>query len=135
MLRKYNLAYYVYIENINKRKIEKYNVLNDGIVEEILKRTKDFTDKKSFSEEVERIIMHHYWSRSEWEVILTDWPPHIKTDELTKLNNEVERYQKDYGKEPYSLVINLSTAEKIDVYDQVMMNWNIFIDYVWENLK
>jgi hypothetical protein len=135
MLRKYNLAYYVYIENINKRKIEKYNVLNDGIVEEILKRTKDFIDKKSFSEEVERIIMYHYWSRSEWEVILTDWPPHMKTDELTKLNNEVERYQKDYGKEPYSLVINLSTAEKIDVYDQVMMNWNIFIDYVWENLR
>ena len=135
MLRKYNLAYYVYIENINKQKIEKYNVLNDGIVEEILKRTKDFTDKKSFSEEVERIIMYHYWSRSEWEVVLTDWPPHMKTDELTKLNNEVERYQKDYGKEPYSLVVNLSTAEKIDVYDQVMMNWNIFIDYIWENLK
>jgi hypothetical protein len=135
MLRKYNLAYYVYIENINKRKIEKYNVLNDGIVEEILKRTKDFKDKKSFSEEVERIIMYHYWSRSEWEVILTDWPPHMKTAELAKLNAEVEKHQKDYGKAPYSLTINLSTAEKIDVYDQVMMNWNIFIDYVWENLK
>ena len=135
MLRKYNLAYYVYIENINKRKIEKYNVLNDSIIEEILKRTKDCSDKKQFAEETEHIIMYHYWSRSEWEIILTDWPPHMKTDELTKLNTEVEKYQKDYGKEPYSLTVNLSTAEKIDVYDQVMMNWNIFIDYVWKNLK
>jgi hypothetical protein len=135
MLRKYNLAYYVYIENINKRKIEKYNVLNDGIINEILERTKNFKDKISFSEEVEHIIMYHYWSRSEWEIILTDWPPHMKTDELPKLNTEVEKYQKDYGREPYSLTINLSTAEKIDVYDQVMMNWNIFIDYIWENLR
>lgn len=135
MIRKYNLTYYVYVENINKRKIEKYNVLNDGIIEEIIKRTKDCIDKKQFAEEVDHILMYHYWSRSEWEIILTDWPPHIKPDELIKLNMEVEKYQKDYGKEPYSLTINLSTAEKIDVYDQIMMNWNIFIDYVWENLR
>lgn len=94
MTKKYNLAYYVYVENINKRKIEKYNVLNDGIVEEILNRTKDI-DKKAFAEELERIIMYHYWARSEWEIILTDWPPHMKVTELAKLNNEVEHYLKD----------------------------------------
>lgn len=134
MTRKYNLTYYVYVENINKRKIEKYNVLNDGIIEEILKRTKGF-DKKAFAEEVEHIIMYHYWSRSEWEVILTDWPTHISPEELARLNNEVDKYEKEYGREPYSICVNLKTEEKIDVYDQVMTNWNIFIDYVWENLK
>ena len=135
MARKYNLFYYVYVENINKRKIEKYNVLNDGIIEEILKRTKDKKDKKSFSEEVESIIMYHYWSRSEWEIILTDWPTHIKLEELQRLNREVARHIEKYDKGPYSVAANLSVEEKIDVYDQVMMNWNIFIDYVWGNLK
>ena len=135
MPRKYSLTYYVYVENINKRKIEKYNVLNDGIIEELLKRVDKFSDKKQFAETLEQIIMYHYWSRSEWEIILTDWPPHMKTEELSKLNSEVDKYQKDYGHDPYSLTVNLSTAEKIDVYDQVMMNWNIFIDYAWENLK
>lgn len=135
MPRKYSLTYYVYVENINKRKIEKYNVLNDGIIEELLKRVDKFSDKKQFAEVLEQILMYHYWSRSEWEIILTDWPPHMKTEELSKLNSEVDKYQKDYGREPYSLTINLSTAEKIDVYDQVMMNWNIFVDYTWENLK
>lgn len=135
MPRKYSLTYYVYVENINKRKIEKYNVLNDGIIEELLKRVDKFSDKKQFAEVLEQIIMYHYWSRSEWEIILTDWPPHMKTEELSKLNSEVDKYQKDYGRDPYSLTVNLSTAEKIDVYDQVMMNWNIFIDYAWENLK
>ena len=56
MLRKYNLVYYVYVENINKRKIEKYNVLNDGIIEEILKRTKDCSDKSQCAEEIEDMI-------------------------------------------------------------------------------
>lgn len=135
MPRKYSLTYYVYVENINKRKIEKYNVLNDGIIEELLKRVDKFSDKKQFVEALEQILMYHYWSRSEWEIILTDWPPHMKIEELSKLNSEVDKYQKDYGRDPYSLTVNLSIAEKIDVYDQVMMNWNIFIDYAWENLK
>lgn len=136
MIRKYNLAYYVYVENINKRKIEKYNVLNDGIIDEFKKRMKeqDIIDKKQFAEMVEQVIMYHYWSRSEWEIILTSWPPNMKVEELTKLNSEVEKYQSDYGHEPYSLTVNLSTDEKIDVYDQIMMNWNIFIDYVWNNI-
>ena len=133
-MRKYNLTYYVYVENINRRKIEKYNVLNDGIVEEILKRTKGF-DKKAFAAEVDRILRYHFWSRAEWEVILTDWPTHISTDELVRLNNEVDKYEKEYSREPYSMCVNLKTEEKIDVYDQVTMNWNIFIDYLWENLK
>ena len=137
MPRKYSLTYYVYVENLNKRKIEKYNVLNDGIIDEFKKRMKEqhIIDKRKFAEMAEQVIMYHYWSRSEWEIILTDWPPHIKLEELTNLNNELEQYKKDHDREPYSLTVNLKTAEKIDVYDQVMMNWNIFIDYVWENLK
>ena len=25
--------------------------------------------------------------------------------------------------------------EKIDIYDQVMLNWDVFIKYVWDNIK
>lgn len=135
-MRKYSLAYYVYVENLNKRKIEKYNVLNDGIIDEILERTKDFPDdKKAFAEQVESILMYHYWARSEWESVLCGWPPNMRIEELTKLNQEVEDTREKCGRDPYALTVNLSTAEKIDVYDQVMMNWNIFIDYAWENLR
>ena len=134
-MRKYNLAYYVYVENTNKRKIEKYNVLNDGIINEILERTKGFKDKKSFAEELERIILYHYWARSEWEIILTDWPTHIEVDELSRLTNDIKSHISKFDKLPYALSINLKTAEKIDAYDQVTMNWNIFLDYTWENLK
>ena len=131
------MTYYVYRENFNTKKIEKYNVLNDGIIDEFKKRTKKqhIIDKEQFAEMAEQVLMYHYWSKSEWEIILTSWPPHIKVEELSKLNSEVEKYQRSYGHEPYSLTVNLSIDEKIDVYDQVMLNWDIFIDYVWENLK
>lgn len=135
MARKYNIAYYVYVENLNKRKIEKYNVLNDGIVEEVLSRVDKMADKESFAEVVEQILMYHYWSRSEWEIVLTDWPPHISKEELSRLNAEQEAHFKEYGAYPYGHAVNPTVSEKIDVYDQVMLNWNIFIDYAWENLK
>ena len=135
MARKYNIAYYVYIENLNKRKIERYNILNDGIIEKILSRVNKTTDKESFAEAVKQILMYHYWARSEWEIVLTDWPSHISKEELSRLNTEQEAHFKKYGAYPYRYTVNPTVAEKIDVYDQVMLNWNIFIDYVWENLK
>ena len=30
---------------------------------------------------------------------------------------------------------NLDDAEKIDVYDQVRLNWDYFVDYVWGHSK
>jgi hypothetical protein len=135
LLMKNNLAYYVYIENINKRKIEKYNVLNAGIVKEIKERTKDVTEKELSAEVVKHILMYHYWSRCEWEIIVTDWPTNISLEELDRLNAEVEKYKKDYNRMPYMLTINLATEEKIDVYSQILLNWDIFINYLWENLK
>ena len=30
---------------------------------------------------------------------------------------------------------NKREERKIDVYDQVMANWAVFIDYLWENRK
>lgn len=46
----------------------------------------------------------YYWSKCEWEIILSHWPPRKNAQEL-----------------------------KIDVYDQVMLNWPIFCDYIWAN--
>jgi hypothetical protein len=137
MARNNNLYYYVYVESINQRKIVKYNVLNDGIVAEIKDRVKKqhISDKKKFEESVQQILMYHYWSKSEYEIILTSWPPRITIEEYHKLERELAARMEEMDREPYSMCASLSVAEKIDVYDQVMLNWNIFIDYLWENLK
>lgn len=129
------MTYYVYIENFNTKKIEKYNVLNEGIIKEIKEQTKGFTNKTRFAEVVNNIMSYYFWARSEYEVVLTSWPSYITSEELDRLNEESKKYQKEYGKRPLRQSVNLTVEEKIDIYDQVKMNWNIFIDYVWENLR
>ena len=48
--------------------------------------------------------MYYFWSKCEYEIIVT-------------CNPEWDRFKK----------------EKIDVYDQLQLNWNKFVDYIWEN--
>ena len=50
--------------------------------------------------------MYYFWSKCEYEILITTW---------------FER--KDFK------------DEKIDVYDQLQLNWNAFIDYIWKNKK
>ena len=129
------LAYYVYFENFNARTIERYNVISDHIIKEIKTRTKKLTDKQAFEKEVDLILRYNFWSKSEYEIIITDWPPHISVEELDRVQKELLKYETEYGHKPYSLTINPRVAEKIDIYDQVKLNWDIFIDYLWNNLK
>lgn len=56
-----------------------------------------------FADHVRSWLQHEYWSRSEYEVIVSGW---IGNDD-----------------NPY----------KLDIYTQVMLNWDRFIDYVWNN--
>lgn len=128
-----NLTWNVFIEDLNKKSIITYNVLNKGIVNEIVDRTEGFASREDFAEEVKHILMYYYWSRAEWEVVITDWPPHIKPEELNRLNNELVEH-KSKGYNAYSFTFNPAIGRKIDVWDQVNMNWDIFIDYVCNNL-
>lgn len=98
------LVWNVYVENINAQRIEVYNIFqHSSFKKDVLNAYKEYkNDFEQFSEKVRKSLMYHFWSKCEWEIILSDWPP----------SNNFKK-------------------EKIDVYDQVMLNWNIFIYYVW----
>lgn len=109
------LEWNVYVENFNAKKIEVHNVFNHcGLLEDLAKDMKKVhvredrpEEKKWFFERLKRNIQYYYWSKCEWEIILTSWPPDIKDF-------------KDM---------------KVDVYDQIMLNWDIFCEYVWKNRR
>ena len=63
-------------------------------------------DKAAFEEKVRRSLMYYYWSKCEWEIVLSHWPSSARFND-----------------------------RKIDVYDQVMLNWGVFMDYLWNNRK
>lgn len=100
----------VYVENINGKRIEKCDIFSHGNhIKEIAKLLKKHVDDKlAFADGLRTEMMYHYWSRCEWEIILTSWPP-----------------SKDGTFE----------GEKIDVFDQLSMNWDVFVDYIWDHRK
>lgn len=101
------LEWNVYISNFNGKRIEQHNVFDHGgVMESLKKAARKYRDRERelFEEELRRTIMYYYWSKCEWEIILSHWPPRQDARE-----------------------------EKIDVYDQVMLNWDVFREYVWKN--
>lgn len=100
------MVWNVYIYNINKHKIEIYNIFEHGgfykYVREAIKNNKN---KEEFVEQLKSELLYYFWSKAEWEVIITSWCGGDK--------------EKD--------------AIKIDVYNQVMLNWDSFVNYVWNN--
>lgn len=143
------LCWNVYYGNFNKREIQTFNVFNHGaFYDSCVKAKKKFKeDREGFAEEVRSSLMYYFWSKCEWEIVLTHWPDgelyqlqqdttlgtlrelfdYGDTYEWMRPEREVtiKVYPKDYVKQPL----------KIDVYEQVMNNWDIFIEYLWNNRK
>ena len=76
------------------------------------------------AEQLKSELMYYFWSKSECEIILTSWPPYLTSAQVEEIRNskEVPKYCKS---------VNLETAEKIDIYDQIINNWEPFILYIW----
>lgn len=87
-----------------------------------------------FADATRTALQHEYWSRSEYETIITSWPPYIDEEELQNLIKEREEHTKKYpNSKLYRQSVGLTVGKKIDVYDQLMLNWDAFINYVWTN--
>lgn len=59
----------------------------------------------SIETRLDRLCMYYFWSKCEYEVIVSAWPPRDGSE------------------------------EKIDIYDQLKANWDIFKELVFRELK
>lgn len=133
---KLKLEWNVYVHDFNEKEIKTFNIFRHGrFLEDVKKSLKECATKEEFEERLKGHLFYYYNSKCEWEVVITSWTPHITTSELDRLNAEREKALREYNREPYSLYVNPDVAEKIDVYSQVMLNWNIFIDYLWSHKR
>lgn len=100
------LKWNVYNESFGFGGIKPFNVFDhSGFLDGCKKAAKKCgEDKAAFAEMVKRELMYYFWSKCEYEIVLTSWPP-----------------REDHEK-------------KIDVYSQVMLNFDLFIDYLWGNI-
>lgn len=98
----------VYIEDYNKREIKVFNVFNHYTFFENCKkefrRYSRHKDIEKLEHEIKGWAMYCFWSKCEYEIILTSWPE-----------------KKDFK------------DIKIDIYDQLNLNWDSFFKYVIEH--
>ena len=153
----------VFNEDINSKKIVKFNVFNHfGFLTDIIKMFKDVKKEqdryrkenklsgeltlKQYNEYekymlgfedayLNTVCMRTFGSKSEYETTLTSWPPYITDDELSRLNKEFTEHVLKYAKHPKVLNINPYVNEKIDIYYQLKLNWEIFKNYIFCNKK
>ncbi len=99
------LIWNVYWEDFNRNQIVVRNVFNLSVsFNNYLKdNLKKNKLKKDFCKQLERDLQYCYWSKCEHEIIISSWP----SRDDCKI--------------------------KVDVYDQIMLNWDKFCDYVWKN--
>lgn len=144
------LVWNAYIENINRREIETYNIFNHrGFYEDLYKVTQKYKtaskvaikpaeSKKcleEFKENLRHTLLYYFWSKCEWEIVMTSWPTYIEPSELQRLNAAFLADTTKYGHEPRVLDVDLKVGEKVDVYDQVMSNFEPFTEYVLTHIK
>ena len=103
----------VYIFNINRQKMEVYNIFDHASFCHNVEATLAFCDtKEDFAEKLNEIpegneielhnLLYYFWAKAEWEIVIKPWVG---------------------GRE--------GVENKIDVYSQVKNNWDIFLDYCW----
>lgn len=98
-----DLKWIVYYHNMNRQEIQPFNVFNHySFCEDVENHFKKYKDKDEFAEHLRMSLFYYYCSKAEWEIIISPWCGSRDTKDI-----------------------------KIDVYDQVMNNWDIFLDYVW----
>lgn len=144
------LVWNVIYENLNARKIEVFNIfehfgflaylvhIKEKLKKQFGKKEEEIQSSKEafnfFEEEVRSALFRFFGSKSEWEVIITSWPPFVENEEIDRLAEEKEQRIKEWGKF-YRTTVNLDICEKVDVFSQVKMNWTQFLDYLWSNLE
>lgn len=131
-----NLEWNVFRHDVNNKKIVTFNIFDHWkFNEDVQKSLKKFKDKDEFAEHLRRDLMYYFWSKYEHEVVITSFPTYITMSELDSLNEERALHKEKWGRDLVRINVNPDTGAKIDIYTQVMNNFDIFVDYVWNSKK
>ena len=97
-----NIEWYVYYYDVNRKKINTYNIFeHSSFKKEFSVLLKCDLTKEVFADQLRHILMYYFWSKCEWETVLKPW------------------------------VGDMNIGKKIDVYDQIMLNWDKFVEYAY----
>lgn len=142
MTEKEYMEWNVYHYNINKNKIEKFNIFHHlCFVRDFDMHLKTLSSKEAFAEAIRKELSYYFQHTSEYELIikltednkvfLYPWCDGCNfEDEKIDVTNETDFDWLTFAKEHINKQI-YKNESKIDIYDQVTFQFNEFIDYAW----
>ena len=93
----------VYYYNMNSHKIAPFNIFNHSrFRNDIQKAFKKCKTKDEFIERLESDLFYYFGFKAEYEIILAPWCGEGDKESI-----------------------------KIDIYSQIMLNWDKVVEYVW----
>lgn len=115
----------VYRYSINRNKVVSFNIFDHGsFYNDIKEDFKQCSNKEEFAKKLRSNVFYYFWCKSEHEITISSYPPYITEKELDRLKQEQS------GK---YFSVRLDKGVRVDIYEQVMLNFNIFLDYTWSN--
>lgn len=101
-----DMCWRVYYESWNGKEIKEMNVFDHGrFREDVMKLFRKKYEYNTFARELKGIAAYYFWAKCEWELVLTSWVGRGRPD---------------------------SPERKIDVFEQLQLNWDAFVNYVWQ---
>lgn len=137
-----NLKYNVLYHDLNSDNFKYYNIFVYGSFNEYIKKhLKESATKMEFAEKIKSELRYYFWSKTEWEmiitkkddrIIMTPWCGSRNMPEFDVTDNKDLDWPLFYDWIAYQKYA-VDGAIKIDVFDQVMFNFIEFVNYVWRN--
>ena len=101
------MKWVVYYHEFNGDKIKVFNIFDhSGFATDVKKYLKKYEVKEEFAEQLRRSLFYYFCSKCEWEILISAWVGSRDSKPI-----------------------------KVDVYEQVMNNWDVFLDYVWNSKR
>lgn len=105
MIRMNKLEWNVYYRTMCSDEIRTMNIFeHSGFMNAVKKSLKENDNKEAFTRDLRGWLGYYYCGKCEWEIYLA------------------ARYEFD-----------VDECKKIDIYQQVMLNFDKFVDYVWSS--
>ena len=131
---KVKMIWNVYRQDYNQ-KIIVYNIFEhyhfNKDVKEIMNKK---MQKVEFEEELRKICKYHFRGRSEYETLISSCLTYIQKDKMNKMIDEWEQYHRKNGEFPRNINVEIECAIKINIYNQIELNWDSFVEYVFSKI-
>lgn len=67
------IEWYAFYQEFNSDRLKYVNVIRQSLIDRVKKLIKKNADYEEIKKEIDISLMHDYWSKSEYEVIVSNW--------------------------------------------------------------